>query len=202
MATCNRTPSTWPRRRSGPSVIQAEQARSRSGRHHPVVLRQSIRPDAKESAPCLNPAAGVNASISDMSRWVLAHMGHNPEVLSPIVLKTVHAKVTRNTPAQNHYGNREGVTDSHYGLGWRVFDYRGDKNFVHHGGGVKGFRSEVVFNPDLQIGMVVLTNTERLGGDIIFKFLDAYEDDKRGEKRFNAEAAQAAQPAKKKVKQK
>jgi beta-lactamase class C len=146
----------------------------------------------------LNPAAGVNASISDMSRWVLAHMGHNPDVLSPIVLKSVHAKVTRNTPAQNHYGNREGVTDSHYGLGWRVFDYRGDKNFVHHGGGVKGFRSEVVFNPDLQIGMVVLTNTERLGGDIIFKFLDAYEDDKRGEKRFNAEAGQA-QPAKKKA---
>ena len=141
----------------------------------------------------VGPAAGVNASIADMARWVLAHMGHNPEVLSPAILAAVHAKVIRNTPAQNHYGSREGVTDSHYGLGWRVFDYRGDKNFVHHGGGVMGYRSEVVFNPELQIGMVVLTNTQRLAGDIIFEFLDAYEDDKHGK---SPSAATKASPKK------
>jgi beta-lactamase class C len=137
----------------------------------------------------INPAAGVNASIADMSRWVLAHMGQNPNVLSPTILNAVHAKVTRNTPAQNHYGSREGVTDSHYGLGWRVFDYRGDKNFVHHGGGVKGFRSEVVFNPELKIGMVILTNGPRLSGSVIFDFLDAYEDEKRGARKNVAAAA-------------
>jgi len=131
----------------------------------------------------VNPAAGVNASITDMSRWLLAHMGQNPAVLPPAVLNAVHAKVTRNTPAQNHYGSREGVTNSHYGLGWRVFDYRGDKNFVHHGGGVKGFRSEMVFNPELKIGMVILTNGPRLAGSVIFEFLDAYEDEKRGERK-------------------
>ena len=143
----------------------------------------------------VNPAAGVNASITDMSRWLLAHMGQNPAVLPPGVLNAVHAKVTRNTPAQNHYGSREGVTNSHYGLGWRVFDYRGDKNFVHHGGGVKGFRSEVVFNPELKIGMVILTNGARLSGDVIFEFLDAYEDEKRGERK-----KEAAAPVKKKNK--
>lgn len=144
----------------------------------------------------VNPAAGVNASITDMSRWLLAQMGQNPDVLSPEILNAVHAKVTRNTPAQNHYGSREGVTDSHYGLGWRVFDYRGDKNFVHHGGGVMGFRSEMVFNPELKIGMVVLTNSQRLSGDIIFEFLDAYEDEKRGERRKPAAAAQSAKKKK------
>lgn len=141
----------------------------------------------------INPAAGVNASITDMSRWLLAHMGQNPNVLPPSILNAVHAKVTRNTPAQNHYGSREGVTSSHYGLGWRVFDYRGDKNFVHHGGGVKGFRSEVVFNPELKIGMVILTNGPRLAGSVIFEFLDAYEDEKRGERK-----KEAAAPVKKK----
>jgi beta-lactamase class C len=142
--------------------------------------------DVNENYYRFAPAAGINASINDMARWVLAQLGHNPEVLPPMVLNTVQSKVTRNTPAQNHYGSREGVTDSHYGLGWRVFDYRGDKNFVHHGGGVQGFRSEVVFNRELQIGMVVLTNTGRLAGDIIFDFLDAYEDEKRGERRPSA----------------
>lgn len=127
----------------------------------------------------INPAAGANASIADMSRWVLAQMGHNPDVLSSDLLKQLHKKVTRNTPAQSHYGANIGATDTHYGLGWRVFDYRGDKNFVHHGGWVKGFRSEVVFNQELQIGMVLLTNSEtKLARNIIFKFLDAYEDEK------------------------
>lgn len=139
----------------------------------------------------VNPAAGVNASITDMSRWLLAHMGQNPTVLSPSILNAVHAKITRNTPAQNHYGSGEGVTNSYYGLGWRVFDYRGDKNFVHHGGGVKGFRSEMVFNPELKIGMVILTNGAHLAGSIIFDFLDAYEDEKRGERKREAAASAA-----------
>jgi len=129
----------------------------------------------------INPAAGANASITDMSRWVLAQMGHNPDVLSSDLLNQLHKKVTRNTAAQSHYGAAIGATDTHYGLGWRIFDYRGDKNFVHHGGWVKGFRSEVVFNQELQIGMVFLTNSEtKLARNIIFKFLDAYEDDKKG----------------------
>jgi beta-lactamase class C len=130
----------------------------------------------------LNPAAGANASISDMSHWVLAHMGHNPQVLSPATLSSVHAKITKNTPAQSHYGAREGVSDTHYGIGWRTFDYRGDKNFLHHGGYVLGYRSEMVFNPELQIGMVILSNCNKMPGSIIFNFLDYYEDEKRGEK--------------------
>jgi beta-lactamase class C len=145
----------------------------------------------------LNPAAGGNASITDMAHWVLAQMGHNPEVLSPATLQAIHAKVTKNTAAQSHYGAREGVTDTHYGMGWRTFDYRGDKNFLHHGGYVFGSRSEMVFNPELQIGMVILSNCNRLPGEIIFQFLDAYEDEKRGEKR---PVLQLSKPIKKKVK--
>lgn len=147
----------------------------------------------------LNPAAGGNASITDMARWVLAQMGHNPEVLSPATLQAIHAKVTKNTAAQSHYGARDGVTDTHYGMGWRTFDYRGDKNFLHHGGYVFGSRSEMVFNPELQIGMVILSNCNKLPGEIIFKFLDAYEDEKRGEKTI---VPVATAPVKKKAKAK
>jgi beta-lactamase class C len=132
----------------------------------------------------MHPAAGANASITDMARWVLAQLGHNPDVLSPHVLNAVHDKVTKNTPSQSHYGAREGVTDTHYGIGWRVFDYRGDKNFLHHGGYVLGFQSQMVFNKELQIGMVALSNSNRMPTNIIFEFLDAYEDEKRGPKKI------------------
>jgi beta-lactamase class C len=69
-----------------------------------------------------------------------------------------------------------GIGNTAYGLGWRMFDYGRYKNFSHHGGWVKGFRSEVVFNRELGIGMVLLTNSEtRLARNVIFKFMDLHE---------------------------
>jgi beta-lactamase class C len=122
------------------------------------------------------PAAGVNASIVDMSRFLLAQMGKRQDVLPLAVLNPIQSRVTKNTPAQNYYGVRKAVGNTAYGMGWRVFDYGRYKNFNHHGGHVKGFRTEMVFNRDLQIGMVFLTNSEsRFARDIIFKFLDSYE---------------------------
>ncbi|HSC68588.1 MAG TPA: serine hydrolase domain-containing protein [Cellvibrio sp.] len=122
------------------------------------------------------PAAGVNASIVDMSRFLLAQMGKRPDVLPLSVLNPIQARVTKNTPAQNYYSGHKAAGNTAYGMGWRVFDYGRNKNFIHHGGHVKGFRTEMVFNRDLQIGMVFLTNSEtRLARDVIFKFLDSYE---------------------------
>ncbi|WP_084618106.1 serine hydrolase domain-containing protein [Cellvibrio sp. OA-2007] len=122
------------------------------------------------------PAAGVNASIVDMSRFLLAQMGKRQDVLPLAVLNPIQSRVTKNTPAQNYYGVRKAVGNTAYGMGWRVFDYGRYKNFIHHGGHVKGFRTEMVFNRDLQIGMVFLSNSEtRLARDVIFKFIDSYE---------------------------
>lgn len=133
------------------------------------------------------PAAGVNASIVDMSRFLLAQMGKRQDVLPLAVLNPIQARVTKNTPAQNYYGVRKAVGNTAYGLGWRVFDYGPDKNFIHHGGHVKGFRTEMVFNRDLQIGMVFLSNSEtRLASGVIFQFLDSY-------KRAQTAARKAAQ---------
>lgn len=122
------------------------------------------------------PAAGVNASIVDMSKFLLGQIGRRQDALPLSVLKPIQSRVTKNTPAQNYYGAHKAAGNTAYGLGWRVFDYGRNKNFVHHGGHVKGFRTEMVFNRDLQIGMVFLTNSEtRLARDVIFKFLDMHE---------------------------
>lgn len=122
------------------------------------------------------PAAGVNASIVDMSKFLLGQIGRRQDALPLSVLKPIQSRVTKNTPEQNYYGAHKAAGNTAYGLGWRVFDYGRNKNFVHHGGHVKGFRTEMVFNRDLQIGMVFLTNSEtRLARDVIFKFLDMHE---------------------------
>ncbi len=121
------------------------------------------------------PAAGVNASIDDMKSWLLAQLGQKPDVLPPELLDEMHSGVIPTSRQQAHYRFRRGLGNVYYGLGWRVFDYGRDSGFVHHGGYVRGMRSEMVFNRDLQMGLVFLTNSEpgRLG-DIVFDFLDFY----------------------------
>ncbi len=141
------------------------------------------------------PAAGVNASITDMSKFLLGQLGKRQDALPLDVLNPIQSRVTKNTPAQNYYGVRKAVDNTAYGMGWRVFDYGRYKNFVHHGGHVKGFRTEMVFNRDLQIGMVFLTNSEsRFAKDIIFRFLDMYEGSRHPAKAKPAAKA-AAKPA-------
>ena len=121
------------------------------------------------------PAAGVNASINDMGQWLLAQLGHYPEVLSPAILTDMHSKIIKTSRSQAHYGQWEDFRSVHYGLGWRVFDYDKQPNFVHHGGWVQGMRSEMIFNPDLQMGMVFLTNSESSqAGDVVPTFLRLY----------------------------
>jgi len=132
--------------------------------------------DVTENYYRIAPAAGANASIADMAQFLLAQLGKRPEILPRLVLNQMQTRVTKNTPEQNHYTKQHAVFNTAYGLGWRVFDYGKHRNFVHHGGWVKGFRSEMVFNRDLQIGMVFLTNSEtRLARDVIFQFMDMHE---------------------------
>lgn len=126
------------------------------------------------------PAAGANASIRDMSEWLLAHMGHRPDVLTPGLLDQLQSKIVRTSVARSHYGQTPSVVKTWYGLGWRIFDVGTHRNFVHHGGWVKGYRTEMVFNRELDIGMVFLTNSEtRLARDVIFQFVNAYENDRQ-----------------------
>lgn len=140
-------------------------------------------------------AAGVNASIVDMSHFVLAQLGKYPDVLPESTLDEIQSRITKNSPAQSHYGSAKGVGNTAYGLGWRVFDYGRYKNFVHHGGWVKGFRSEVVFNRELGIGMVMLTNSEtRLARNVIFKFMDMHEMAQEAAKDYAIAKNKSAEP--------
>jgi beta-lactamase class C len=123
------------------------------------------------------PAAGVNASIEDMTHWLLAQLGDSPVVLSPQMLDMMQSQVIKTTPRQAHYRRRLGLSNTGYGLGWRVFDYAGDLGNVHHGGYVKGMRSEMVFNRKHQTGLVFLTNSEPgVINDMVFDFLDLHRD--------------------------
>ncbi len=106
------------------------------------------------------PAAGVNASISDMAQWLLAQGGHRPDVLPPALLATLHAPVVT-TPGElrGSAWRRERLNAAGYGLGWRVYDYAGHR-VVFHGGAVQGYRGAVALMPERDIGIAILWNSE------------------------------------------
>src|SRR5262249_2232289 len=64
-----------------------------------------------------------------------------------------------------------------YGLGLGVRDYRGHKTLAHTGG-LPGYLSPVVWIPDANVGVAVLTNQESGAGfdSIAFHVLDHYLD--------------------------
>jgi len=130
--------------------------------------------DINENFYRIAPAAGANASISDMNHWLLAQMGHYQHVINSDTLKAMHEKNVNTRYYQGEDWQKK-VDASYYGLGWRVFDYDGRQNFVHHGGWVQGSRAEIVFHSGLQMGMVFLTNSEtRLANQVVPMFLQLY----------------------------
>lgn len=104
-------------------------------------------------------AGGVNGSIEDLAIWMIAQMGLAPSVLPPDVLAAVQTPRVR-TPGENRRRRRfaERTHDTSYGLGWRVMDYAGHRVIGHHGG-VRGYRSMLLFDPVTKTGVVALWNS-------------------------------------------
>jgi beta-lactamase class C len=107
----------------------------------------------------LPPAAGVNASASDMAQWLIAQTGHRPDVLPAPLLATLHSPIIA-TPGEMRAGwRRERIYSASYGLGWRVFDYAGHQ-VVFHAGAVQGYRGLVALIPERDLGIAILWNSD------------------------------------------
>lgn len=114
----------------------------------------------KETYYRVSPAAGANASITDMATWAKAQLGHRLDVLPEDLLEEIHAPVV-STPGELERvpWRRERVREAHYALGWRVYDYMGHR-LVFHGGAVQGFRGVIALLPEQDVGVVMLWNNE------------------------------------------
>ena len=110
-----------------------------------------------------NAAGGIWSNINDLSKWVILQLNHgkygeglnqhlfsenmHEEMWSP---QTIINSVTR-PPYNTHF--------SAYGLGWFLSDIKGYKQ-VTHTGGLAGIVTQVVLFPELNLGIMVLTNQQ------------------------------------------
>jgi beta-lactamase class C len=118
-------------------------------------------------------AAGINSNVKDMALWMEAQMGEMPDVLDARVLDTVHAPYVV-TPTERGRLRKflERVGTAWYGYGWRSYDYAGHR-IIGHRGGIKGYRSLILFDPEKKSGVVALWNSDTWQpGGLEFEVMD------------------------------
>ena len=105
------------------------------------------------------PAAGVNASINDMAKYLLALTGYAPDKISQQVLDTCFKEQVV-SPLRYHYlkyWDRKSVDTKHYALGWRVIKYK-NRKILYHGGYVRSYRAEIMVCPEEKLGFAFISN--------------------------------------------
>jgi CubicO group peptidase (beta-lactamase class C family) len=119
-----------------------------------------VRYDVWENA---GPAGGIASSANDMAKWLIAQLARGKydgekrlfsekqsrEMWSAQTVLRIAAPQGPLAPLAPHF--------SEYALGWNMRDFRGHQ-VIGHGGGLTGMISRVTLIPDLNLGIVVLTN--------------------------------------------
>jgi CubicO group peptidase (beta-lactamase class C family) len=107
-------------------------------------------------------AAGIYSSVNDLSKWAIMQMNNgkygtdNKQLFSEKQhdemwqLQTIIPTKTR-APYNTHFNG--------YGLGWFLSDVKGYKQ-VTHTGGLEGIVTQTTYIPELQLGIIVLTNQQ------------------------------------------
>ncbi len=120
------------------------------------------------------PAGGINASISDMARWLVSLTKDSSDLMSRKTEDEIFHPVVRATPRNRYFWRWKPLKRSYYALGWRVLTFR-DDTLDYHGGYVNGYRSEVAIHRKDKLAICVLVNAPGTLADIsIPKFFELY----------------------------
>ena len=136
-----------------------------------------LEPLPQENVDNNAPAGSIISCVADLAQWMLLQLRHgqaggvrlfseaqSKKMWAPATILPIQPTVPVLQP--NFYD---------YGLGWFLRDYRG-KKMVYHTGVLAGFVSRTTLIPDLNLGIVVLTNAEEEGahGAIALTIADQY----------------------------
>lgn len=136
-----------------------------------------VLPDYQEM---INGAAGgIYSNVDDICQWMLVQLnkgkyGENLEKQlfseeSQREIWKIHTvqEASRNPRYNSHFAG--------YGLGWELTDKKGNME-VSHTGGLPGMLSKTLLIPDINLGIVVLTNTEPGGAGLFYAVTSTIED--------------------------
>lgn len=125
-----------------------------------VPINGKLKVIERYTNPIFDAAAGIYSNVDDLSKWVLLNLNkgkHNEnqlisesqikEMTTPQTLMSAITKPPYNTLFKA------------YGLGFQLQDVAG-KLEVSHTGGLEGIVTQIVMYPQLNLGIIVLTNQQ------------------------------------------
>ncbi|MDN3491414.1 serine hydrolase [Winogradskyella bathintestinalis] len=107
-----------------------------------------------------NPAGGIVSNVPDMLTWAEFLMNDAVTASGDRLLseKQFHELWQLQTPLNVSANDSYNSNFKGYGLGWFVTDVKGGHKQVYHTGGLLGTVTQFTMIPDLDLGIVVLTN--------------------------------------------
>ena len=124
-------------------------------------------------------AGGIFSNVADMSKWMNVRLNkgkYGIDLNSSLFSLENHNEMWRiHTVLETNDNPRYNSHFNGYGLGWVLTDVLG-KFEVSHTGGLPGMLSIVTMYPDLNLGIVILTNTENGGGGLFSSVTNTISD--------------------------
>ena len=110
--------------------------------------------------PIFDAAAGIYSNVDDMAKWLQFNINkgkvNGKQIISEKQMKEMITPQTLQKVATTDPYNS---LFKAYGLGWQLQDFNG-KLEVSHTGGLEGIVTQTIFYPQLNLGIVVLTNQQ------------------------------------------
>lgn len=148
----NKTAGSFGRLKDKSNVIDA---------HAPV--NGKVQVIARSTVAVGHAAGGINSNITDLSKWVMLWLnkGKYGDGLSKrLFSEKIYREIT--APQTIINVNGPGPYNTHfsaYGLGFFLSDVKGYKQITHTGG-LEGMVTQITMIPELNLGIIVLTNQQ------------------------------------------
>lgn len=128
-----------------------------------AMVNGKVQVIARSTLKVGHSAGGINSSIADLSKWVmlqLAHGKYGDKQEKVLFSDEVHEEMW--APQTIIHVGSPGTYNTHfasYGFGFRLSDAKGFKQ-VTHTGGLEGMVTQITMLPELNLGIIVLTNQQ------------------------------------------
>lgn len=119
------------------------------------------------------PAGGVNSTVSDMTEWMRLHLGepgvhHGDRIIDYSSIREIQSPQVALTTSSETAPQRS------YGFGFSITDYNGYR-VLTHGGATDGMNTIFMLVPELNLGIIAVTNTfSSFQQAIAYTILDHY----------------------------